>query len=156
MPEQIIFLASFLLVFIGLVFMLLGWIHFRILRLNPLKAIRTSGELVSFREYSAAMRFGSNFVDYSDNRPGRRPVLLMNLDGRLAEISADWADYSLTSQDIGKQIPALYQRKLGIIMVIDDEKAIHDYLQFQNILLGVFLGIGVVLVVIGAMIAKIF
>lgn len=156
MPEQIIFLASFLLVFMGLVFMLVGWIHFRALRLNPQKAIRTSGELVSFREYSAAIRFGSNYVDYNDNRPGRRPVLLINLDGRFVEISADWADYSLTSQDIGKQIPVLYQRKLGIIMVVDGEKPIHDYLQLKNILLGAFLSIGVALVVIGVIIAKVF
>lgn len=155
MPEQIVFLASFLLVFVGLVFMLVGWIHFRMLRLNPVKAIRTSGELVSFREYSATIRFGANYVDYNDNKPGRRPVLLINLDGRLSEISADWADYSLTSQDIGKQIPVLYQRKLGIIMVIDGEKPIHDYLQLKNILLGVFLSIGVVLIVIGVIVAKV-
>ena len=156
MPEQIVFLASFLLVFVGLVFMLVGWIHFRLLRLNPLKAIRTSGELVSFREYSATMRFGSNCVDYNENKPGRLPVLLINLDGRFAEISADWADYSLTSQDIGKQIPVLYQRKLGIIMIVDGEKPIHDYLQLKNIFFGVFLSIGVVLVVIGVIFANVF
>ena len=94
-------------------------------------------------------------MDYNDNRPGRHPVLLINLDGRLVKISADWADYSLTSQDIGKMIPVLYQRKLGIIMVVDGEKPIHDYLQLKNILLGVFLSIGVALVVIGVIIAKV-
>lgn len=156
MPEEFVFVLTFLLIFSGAAFILTAWIHASILRLNPSRVVKSTGKLVGFRRHYRMMGPGDNHVDYLENRPGRVPVVWMDLDGEMVEISAAWADYELTGEDIGKQVPVIYQRKLGVILLIDGEKPIRDYLGMKRIIFWALMSVGVVMVAFGIAVAVIF
>ncbi len=155
MIDTALHLAEALLYTFGAVFCLIGWLVFRLLPLNPDKAIRSFGELRGFREYASALATGDNYRDYPENRRGRRPVILTEIDGCWTEISSAWTDYSLDSGDLGKQFPILYQRKLGIVMLIDGERAIHDYRQKNLILFWSFMSVGLILIILGIIVTTV-
>ncbi len=150
MPKEFITLCVVLLISIGAVFMLVGWFMFSFLRLNPKLAIKATGNLVCFRQHLSTLHFSNNYTDYRENGPGRVPVLTIKLGRESFEISAAAADYSLTKADIGKPIRVCYQQKFGIILLIDNEKSIRNYIRLKNTLFWCFFAVGVILIAIGA------
>lgn len=149
MPKEFITLCVVLLISIGAVFMFVGWFMFSFLRLNPKLAIKTTGNLVCFRRHLLTLHFSNNYTDYCENGPGRVPVLTIKLERESFEISAAAADYSLTKSDIGKPIRVCYQEKFGIVLLVDNEKSIRNYIRLKKTLFWCFFAVGMILIVIG-------
>ena len=144
MLTQIVVLS---LVTIAISFYLVGCIKF-LSRLTPTNSISTYGTLVCFREYyrlDRSTRGGYSFQDYPDNKAGRVPVVSFILDDESLDISAAASNYTLTKDDIGKQVRIRYRRNIGIVMMIDDERSLKKYNQLRNTLFWVFMCVATIL-----------
>lgn len=156
MPEDFILLCAVLLISIGGIFIFVGWFMFSFLRLNPKQAIRATGNLVGFRQHLSTVEFSNNHTDYRENCPGRVPVVTLRQEGESFEISAAAADYSLSESDIGKPIRVCYQQKFGIVLLIDNEKSIQNYIRLKKTLFWCFFAVGLILIAIGVILLLLY
>jgi len=156
MPEEFVSLYVVLLISTGSLFIFIGWFMFRFLCLNPNQATKTKGNLVCFRQYLSALQFGNNYKNYRNNSAGRVPVVTIKIDGGLYEISAASADYSLTESDIGRPVQVCYQRKLGIVLLIDNERSIRNYIRLKKTLFWCFFSVGMILATIGVLLLLLY
>lgn len=143
-------LCEVLLISVGAVFIFVGWFLFSFLRLDPERAVRTTGTLACFRQHLSTVQFSNNYTDYRENGPGRVPVVTIQIERESFEISAAAADYSLAEVDIGKPIRVCYQQKFGIVLLVDNERSIRNYIRLKKTLFWCFFAVGVILIVIGA------
>lgn len=156
MPEDFILLCAVLLISIGGILIFVGWFMFSFLRLNPKQAIRSTGNLVGFRQHLSTVEFSNNYTDYRENRPGRVPVVTLRYEGESFEISAAAADYSLSESDIGKPVRVCYQQKFGIVLLIDNEKSIRNYIRLKKTLFWCFFAVGMILIAIAAVLLLLY
>lgn len=153
MPEGFITLCMVLLLAVGAVFILTGWFWFSFLRLDPKRAASATGNLIGFRTYHSTYRFANNYTDDPENGRGRHPVVTMKVEGETCVIAAAAPDYSLTGADVGKPVRVLYRQRFGILLLIDNEKSIRNYVRLKKTLLGCFLAVGFLMCVLGLALA---
>lgn len=156
MFDEFILLCVILLISTGALFVFVGWFLHRFLRLNPERAKRTIGYLVCFRSNYSTFQFVNNYKDYKENCQGRVPVVAITLDGETLEIAAVTADYSLSESDIGKPIRVCYQQRFGIILLIDNERSIRNYLRLKKTLFWCFFAVGTTLIAIGVILMLLY
>lgn len=149
MSQTLTQIATISLIFIAIAFYLAGFLCFRVAKLTESNSTSTYGTLVGFRRYYTTNKWGSNFVDYDDNKAGRVPVIALEINGENVAISAARGYYSLTKDDIGKRFKVRYRQFIGITMIIDDAQTVKNYNQLQNILFWTFMSVATILLAIG-------
>ena len=150
MPEDITELATLISWMLSFVFYLVSFLHFYYPRLASKKSVCTVGTLVGFRIHYTTDEWGSNSIDYYENKRGRKPIVCFNFNGEYLRIGASAPDYSLTKDDIGKKVKIRYRRfLLGIEMVVDTDNAVEKYDRQKKILFWVFASIATSLLILG-------
>lgn len=134
MPSEFKFLFTILLISVGILFIFIAWLLFKYLVLNISSVTMSTGTLVSFRHYSSTSRLGNNYTDYLENGIGHVPVVVLQINGKLLEVAAEWSDYSLSGDNLYKSVSVIYQHKFGLMLLINDKQSIHDYFQMKNLL----------------------
>lgn len=148
---QITQIAVISLILIATVFFLVGFLCFRVSRLTEENSTAGYGTLVGFRRYYVTDQKGDHSLEYDENKAGRVPVVRINIDGEQVDISAAAANYSLTKEDIGKQVRVRYRRLIGITMIIDDAKSLRNYNQLQNALFWTFISVAIIVFILGVL-----
>jgi hypothetical protein len=151
MPQTLSQIATISLLSIAAVFVFVGFIRFRLGRLNEHNSTSTYGTLVGFRRYYTSDQWGDSGEDYADNKPGRVPIVRIRIDGEEVDIAAVSGNATLSRTDIGKQVKVRYRELIGITLVVDSQKSLHNYNQLQNTLFVVFMCVGAILFILGVL-----
>lgn len=129
----ILCLATFALVFI-----VVGFLRFRVCVLKPDKMIHARAKLVAFRSFYGTDPYGSSYRDLEENGKDRRPLMQLTIGGKEALVAAAVNDLSLTRQDLGREFPVVYRASFGITLLFDNAVSIKHYNKRYNILFWVF------------------
>lgn len=149
MSQMLTQIATLSLVIISIVFYFTGFFLYRFSRITEENSVGTYGTLVGFRRYYTTDQWGDNTEDYPENRRGRVPIVNISLNGESVDIASVASNYSLTKDDIGKQVKIRYRRFIGIKLIIDDGDSLRNYNQLQNTLFWVFMSVATILLIIG-------
>jgi hypothetical protein len=150
MPQTLTRIATISLILISAAFYFVGILRYFVFRLPENNSVGAYGTLVGFRKYyNNSDQIGDHSLDYSENKPGRVPIIKIRVDGEDLDIAASAANYKLTREDLGKRFKIRYRRFIGITLVIDDGQSLKNYNQLQTILAWAFISVATILLALG-------
>lgn len=156
MSQTLILVIIISLISIAVVFIVVGFLRFRLGTLSESNSTRADGILVGFRHHYTTDQLGDSGEDYKENKRGHVPIVQISLDGEKVGIAAAVQNKTLTGSDIGKHVKVRYRRTIGVTLIVDDKESLYDYNKVQNILFWIFIVMSVLCLIIAFVVYEIF